>query len=159
MNIPANREPINERLFPLQGELNESIIDADILGAVIAIRDSGIETIASNSGVGEIGSERGWGSFIQIALTQTQADNRLAERVLKFADDISQHIRVELGNREIALQLVSAERWHEDRNTTSLDSRFPIYRLQLVGPSHDDEIRYAWTKVAKSFDLPELTVS
>lgn len=49
--------------FPLQGELDETIINPEILPAVRALRGSGIETIASNSGIDQIDLEHGWGSL------------------------------------------------------------------------------------------------
>jgi len=141
--------------FWLQGELDESIIDPEILPAIMAIRNEGIETTASNSGVGHIGLDFGWGSYIQIALTESQLDEQLVKKIDRYARRIAKRFRAELGNPQIDLQLVSAERWFEDRDTASIDSAIPIYRLQLIGQTQDDQILYAWREVAASFTLSD----
>lgn len=141
--------------FWLQGELDESIIDPEILLAIRAIRNEGIETTASNSGIGQIGLDHSWGSYVQIALTESQLDEQLVRKINRYARRMAERFRAELGNPQIDLQLVSAERWFEDRDTASIDSAVPIYRLQLVGQTHDDEILYAWREVAASFTFSD----
>lgn len=137
--------------FPIQGELDETIIDPALLPAVRAIRETGIETLASSSGIGHIGLEHGWGSYIQVYIR----DPAMVEKVVGFTDDMTEQARNELGNPGLAVQLVSAELWFEDRETTSRDGSMPIFRLQLVGHVSDDEIRHVWQQVADRFSLED----
>lgn len=129
---------------------SEATIHPEILPAVKSIRNCDIETIASNSGIGQI-SGKGWGSYIQIQLI-FDGDLEVAKKIDVFAKALTSELRNELGNPAISLQLVSAERWVENQETTSMEiTRLPIYRLQLVGYTNDEEIRYAWKKVAEKF--------
>lgn len=135
--------------FPSQGELDETIINPEILPAVRSLRSSGIETTASNSGIDQIDLEHGWGSYIQIIASHEE----IVDSIVRFADATSEQLRRDLGNPELALQLVSAERWFEDRQTTSRESNVPIFRLQLVGHVSNYEIRYVWDEIAARFAL------
>ena len=79
----------------------------------------------------------------------------MVKKIDRYARRIAKRFRAELGNPQIDLQLVSAERWFEDRDTASIDSAIPIYRLQLIGQTQDDQILYAWREVAASFTLSD----
>ena len=77
---------------------------------------------------------------------------KIAKKINQFAKIITPELRKELNNPNIALQFVSAERWRDDEKTTSMKiTQHDIYRLQLVGFANDDEIRFAWNKVAERF--------
>jgi len=138
------------RMF-LQPDFDESSINPEIFNAVKSIRNSGIETIASNSGIGQIGNKNSWGSFIQIQLLLKDG-LEIAEKINTFAQSLTPELQQELDNPSLSLQLVSAEKWFKNHDTTSMKiSNLPIYRLQLVGYSKDEEIRYVWNKVAQKF--------
>lgn len=134
----------------LDTDYDEASIDPEILLAVKALRNSGVETIASNSGIGQIGDEDGWGSYIQVRLF-TEDGFEVAQKIKVFADALTLKLRQTLGNSALTLQLVSTELWYEDRNTTSMKTLVPIYRLQLVGHSNDEEICHVWNTVAQDF--------
>lgn len=135
--------------FRLQPEPEESDIQPEILPAVKAIRRTGIETIASNAAIG--GHLIEYGSYIQLQLMD-KGGAQVAEKIRLFAQEITNELRAELQNPEIALMLVSAEAWYEDRNTVSMDApRFGVYRIQLVNYRSDAEIRKSWVKVASRF--------
>lgn len=129
---------------------DEANIHPEILPAVKSLRASGVETIASQSGVGQIGVEDAWGSYIQLRLF-TPDGFKIARKISEFARAISPRLQQDLANPVLTLQLVSAEEWYKDRNTASIETSIPIYRLQLVGQTRDDEIRHAWTSVAQEF--------
>lgn len=130
---------------------DEESIDPEILPAVKILRDSGIETIASHAGIDEVNILDAWGSYIQIWLHE-EVDVVL-KKIGTFAQSTTGELRQILGNSTITMQLVSAEQWLRDRNTTTLKSNIPIYRLQLVGHINNEEICKAWELVAKTFTL------
>ena len=134
----------------LDTDYDEASIHPEILPAVKSLRNSGVETIASHSGIGQIGVDHAWGSYVQIRLS-TENCFEIARKIKEFAQALTTRLRQDLGNSQLTLQLVSAEAWYEDQNTTSLESSIPIYRLQLVGQSRDEEIRYVWDTVAQEF--------
>ncbi len=134
----------------LDSDYDESSIHPEILPAVKALRNSGCETIASHSGIGQIGVVHAWGSYIQIRLF-TEDSFEITRKISKFAKELTARLRQDLGNSQLTLQLVSAEAWYKDQNTTSAESDIPIYRLQLIGQSSDEEICHAWSTVAQEF--------
>ncbi len=134
----------------LNTDYDKVSIHPEILPAVIALRNSGVETIASHSGIGQIGVEHAWGSYIQIRLF-TEDGFKIAGKINKFAQALTLRFQHDLGNSMLTLQLVSAEEWYKNQGTTSLKASIPIYRLQLVGQSTDDEIRQVWNVVAQEF--------
>ena len=138
----------------LDTDYDEASIHPEILPAVKALRNCGVETIASHSGIGQIGVDDAWGSYIKIRLF-TEDGFEIAGKINEFAQALSARLQQGVGNSELTLQLVSAEEWYKDRNTTSIETRVPIYRLQLVGQTNDDEIRYAWRVVSENF-TPEV---
>ena len=152
--IPLGRftsERLNKRRFILQQDPHESDVDSEIVNAIRAIRNTGIETIASSAGATE-SPFKGWGSYIQINLMIFPGGKKIAKKINQFAKIITPELRKELNNPNIALQFVSAERWRDDEKTTSMKiTQHDIYRLQLVGFANDDEIRFAWNKVAERF--------
>lgn len=134
----------------LDTDYDEASIHPKILPAVKSLRNSGVETIASHSGIGQIGVEHAWGSYIQIRLF-TENGFEIARKIKEFAQVLTARLQHDLGNSQLTLQLVSAEAWYKDQNTTSTESDVPIYHLQLVGQSNDGEIRQAWNTVAQEF--------
>lgn len=134
----------------LDTDYDEACIHPEILPAVRALRNGGVETIASHPGIGLIGVEHAWGSYIQIRLF-AEDGFEVARKISDFALDLTVRLQEELRNSQIALQLVSAEAWYQDRKTTSMESKIPLYRLQLVGQTNDSEILHAWNAVAQSF--------
>ena len=141
---------------PLKGRVMQQFFDEktdvrpEMLPAVRAIRNAGIETIASDSDLGRIGKAT-HGSYIQIQLIY-EGGQEIANKVNLFARTLTDELQKESGNSGLALKLVSAERWEEDNTTTSMQiTQLPIYRLQLVGYTKDEEIRLAWNKVAEKF--------
>jgi hypothetical protein len=148
----STEEPRKEIGF-LNTSFDEPSINPEILPAVISLRNAGVETIASNSGIGEIGLEGGWGSYIQIILPSAEYDLKIVHKVDGFAKQLTSELRQELNNPAIALQLVSAEKWFDDIHTTSIEiSKVPIYRLQLTGCTNDQEISHVWKTVAEKFN-------
>lgn len=136
----------------LDTHYDETSIHPEILPAVKALRASGVETIASHSGIGQIGVEHAWGPYIQVRLF-TKDGFEVARKINEFAQGLTLRLRQDLNNPVLTLQLVSAEEWYKDQNTTSMETNVPIYRLQLVGQRTDDEIRQAWNAVAQEFYL------
>lgn len=148
--MESKREPNRETRF-LNSIYNEASIDREILPAVTALRNAGVETTASSSGIGEVGSERGWGSYIQILIAS--GDHlQIIQKIDAFAKHLTSELREELKNPLISLEVVSAEQWFKDNKTTSMDVRIPVYRLQLVGYMSDQEVVYAWKAVGEKFD-------
>ena len=143
MSSEANRHFLNT-------EFDEDSIHPEVLHAVKALRDNGIETTASHSGVGQIGSDHSWGSYIQILFT-TKDGFKIAKRIKEVTKEITVKLQQNLGNSAIALQLVSAKEWYSNPYTTSMKTDIPIYRLQLIGQTTDNEIRQAWKTVAEEF--------
>jgi|SRR3989344_878165 len=144
-------KPKTERRF-LNTIYGESSIDAEILPAVTALRNAGVETIASKSGIGEIGVEDAWGSYVQIILP-SENNLEVARKIAEFAVKLTSELQKELNNPAISLQLVSAEKWREDTKTISMEiSLIPVYRLQLTGHVNEEEIRYVWSAVSKRFN-------
>ncbi|HEY4512284.1 MAG TPA: hypothetical protein VJH63_01335 [Candidatus Paceibacterota bacterium] len=131
---------------------DESSIDPEILPAVRALRNAGIETIASNSGIGQIGTNDMWGSYIQILLPSS--DNiEIAKKIDVFAKKITPELQEKFQNPGIFLQLVSAEKWLKDTNTTSVEiDAIPVFRLQLIGCTRDEEISGIWKIISKRFN-------
>ena len=130
---------------------DESDILPEMLPVVRAIRNAGIETIASNSEVGHIGDSP-FGSYIQIRLIY-KGGPEIAKKIDAFAKTLTPELRKETGNPNLALQVVSAEKWYDDQDTTSIEIiNLPIYRLQLTGHTNDEEIRYVWNTVAEKFN-------
>jgi hypothetical protein len=50
----------------LSTEFDEAGVDPDILAAVLALRDNGVETIASCSGICQIGVHKDWGLIFKL---------------------------------------------------------------------------------------------
>jgi len=147
-----NSDRLNKNRFVLGPNPEERIIDPEIVGAVRAIRNTGIETMSSSAGTTS-SLTKGWGSFILLNLMISPEGKDIAKKIRQFADSITGEVRGELNNPSISLQLVSAERFNEDMRTTSMQtSRHDIYRLQLIGFADDDQIRYMWNKVAERFN-------
>ena len=162
MNVEKDRKPIplgkfgsdrlNKRRRVLGSDPDESNLDIEIVPAIRAIRQTGIETIASSAGL-TTSPFKGWGSYIQLNLRFFPGSKQMANKISKFAQAVTAELREELNNPNISLQLVSAVKWNDDLGTTSMEvDRWEIYRLQLVGSANDDEIKFAWNKVAEKFD-------
>ncbi|MBI2612571.1 hypothetical protein HYW59_02010 [Candidatus Kaiserbacteria bacterium] len=153
--VPLGRfdsEQQNKRRWVLGPDPDESNLDIEIVPAIRAIRQTGIETIASSAGL-TTSPFKGWGSYIQLNLHFFPGSKRMANKISKFAEDVTTGLREELNNPNISLQLVSAEKWNDDLETMSMEvDRWGIYRLQLVGSANDDEIKFAWNKVAEKFN-------
>ena len=146
--LPIALEEYESRF--LDTDFDVARIHPEILPAVIALRNAGVETIASHSGIGQIGVEDAWGSYIQIRLFY-EGGFETAKKISKFAGNLTTKLRKDLGNDNLTLQVVSAAAWYEDINNASMETNIPIYRMQLVGQTTDDEIRYAWENVAQEF--------
>jgi len=134
----------------LDTDYDETSIHPEILPAVRSIRNSGVETIASHSGIRLYGPDNFLGSYIQVRIF-TRDGFEVARKIAEFADALTVRMQQDLQNPTLTLQLISAEAWFKDRNTTSMETLVPIYRLQLVGHSTDEEICHVWSAVAQNF--------
>lgn len=143
---------LNKQRWVLQSNPDESNLDAEIVPAIRAIRQTGVETIASSAGL-TTSPFRGWGSYVQLNLQIFPGGTQIANKIHDFAASLTSELRQELKNPNITLQLVSAEKWMDDSETTSMEIvGHEIYRLQLVGSASDEEIKFAWNKVAVKFN-------
>lgn len=153
-SIPLGKfgsERLNKQRWVLQSDPDESSLDAAIVPAIRAIRQTGIETIASSAGLTT--SPFRWGSYVQLNLQIFPGGKQIANKISEFAASMTAELRKELRNPNIALQLVSAEKWNEDPDTTSIETdHYEIYRLQSVGSANDEEIKFVWNKVAEKFN-------
>lgn len=143
-------ESLNKKRWVLQHDPRPETLEPEMIPAIEAIRNTGIETVASSSGLTTSPAE-GWGSYIQLNLHFNK--EVIVPKIVAFAETISIQLQTELKNPDIILQLVSTEKWYEDQKTISVEiGKWEFYRLQLIGSKNDEEKIYAWGVVAKMFN-------
>lgn len=125
-------------------------IDPEVLPSILALRDKGIETIASCSGACSRPNHRGWGSYIQVILSEEVH----RKGMLELASLTTAVLQREFNNQLVELQLMSAQEWYSTKqgyvqSKISPVEKLPVFRLQLVGPLDVGDYNRAWQIVQK----------